>query len=76
MCSLCVFQCAFLTGVAVVQPDAMAVVFTVTLHGVVGEVALGHLEVRIYNDLIRGDDQRHTERTERRGYDEIIYTVK
>lgn len=40
-----------IAGVTVVQPDAMAVVFTVTLHGVVGEVALRHLEVWIYNDL-------------------------
>ena len=48
MCFRCV---RLLTVVTVVQPDPMAVVFTVTLHGVVGEVALRHLEVWIYNDL-------------------------
>ena len=45
-----------LTGVAVVQPDAVAVVFTITPHGVVGEVALRHLEVGVDYDLRRGAD--------------------
>lgn len=50
---MCVCVCSWpsLTGVAVVQPDAMSVILAVAFHGVVGEVALGHLEVWIYHDL-------------------------
>lgn len=40
-----------LTVVAVVQPDAMAVVLAVAFHGVVGEVALCHLVVGVDHDL-------------------------
>ena len=40
-----------LTNVAVMKPDAMAVILAVALHGVVGEVALCHFEIWIYNNL-------------------------
>lgn len=36
---------------AVVKPDAMAVVLAVAFHGVVGEVTLCHFEVWIYDNL-------------------------
>lgn len=39
------------------QPDSMAVVLAVALHGVVGEVALCHLVVGIDDDL-RGPHNR------------------
>lgn len=42
---------SLLTVVAVVQPDSVAVVLAVAFHGVVAEVALGHLVVGIDDDL-------------------------
>lgn len=43
------------TDVAAVHPDPVPVVLAVALHGVVGEVALCHLEVGV-NDDLRGTD--------------------
>lgn len=48
---------------AVVQPDAMAVVLAVTFHGIVAEVALSHFLVGVDHDLSRRDIIREGEGT-------------
>lgn len=57
-----------LTVVAVVQPDAVAVVLAVAFHGVVAEVALGHLVVGV-DDHLRGRERQLYRR--RRGGDPL-----
>lgn len=40
-----------ITSMAVMEPDPMSVIFAVALHGVVGEVALGHFVIWINHNL-------------------------
>lgn len=49
---MCVCVCVrLLTNMAVVEPDSVAVIFAVTLHGIVGKVALSHFIIGINHNL-------------------------
>lgn len=52
---MCVQRCKrdALTNMTVVKPDPVAVIFAVTFHGVICEVTLGNLIIRIYHNLKR-----------------------
>lgn len=56
------FVAECISDMAVVYPDSMAVVFAVTFHCIIGEVALGHLKIWVddnLEDVISGFDVRY-----------------
>lgn len=40
-----------LTGMTVVKPDPVAIIFAVAFHGIICVVTLRHLKIRIYHNL-------------------------